>query len=278
MSDNCKTCDGKISGRHNIRCAICSGVSHLNCIKPSIPPEMLKFPGFMYKCSSCSDGRPGDKTSDNYLPKLMDTLSTLNSKIDNLQADVNVVKNQQKSVTESLTFYGNKIDDFSKQITDFETKLKIIPKLESNLTSVSSSLNTLQVEMNQIQQQARLNNLEINGIPETSNENLITSVNQILNVLGLTSSTYNTCFRVPHFDSKNKNPRSVIVKMHSQADKDNVIAAVKKRKGVKLNEIGFSNTNPIFLNDHLTPTNKLLYKKNSRILQKFGSCMLDQRL
>ncbi|KAJ8971028.1 hypothetical protein NQ317_001904 [Molorchus minor] len=160
----------------------------------------------------------------------MDTLSTLNSKIDNLQADVNVVKNQQKSVTESLTFYGNKIDDFSKQNTDFETKLKIIPKLESNLTSVSSSLNTLQVEMNQIQQQARLNNLEINGIPETSNENLITS-----------------------------------------ADKDNVIAAVKKRKGVKLNEIGFSNTNPIFLNDHLTPTNKLLYKKTREFCKSSGA-------
>lgn len=277
MSENCIVCESKASGRSSIRCGLCSGVSHLICIKPPIPSELLKFPGFLYKCTSCSDDtnhiKFGDKpsTSDSCMSKLMETLNNLNSKIDHLQTDLNVVKNQQKSLTESLEFYGNKIDDFTKKIMDFETKMKIIPKLESNVISATFNLNNLQDEVDQIQQQARMKNLEINGIPESSNENLSATVNHIFSILEIANTSYDFCFRVPHIDSKNRNPRSVIVKMVNKYHKDNVLAAIKKRKGIKLNEIGFAGQNSIYLNDHLTPKNKLLYKNTREFCKSSGA-------
>ncbi|XP_023310349.1 uncharacterized protein LOC111691963 [Anoplophora glabripennis] len=191
--------------------------------------------------------------------------------MDKMQANLDVVMNQQKSVTESVEFYGNKIDEFTKKMVDFEKQLRVIPKLESTVATTSSDLNNLQIEVDHIQQQARLSNLEINGIPENHNEKLPSIINNIFNILEEPDVGFDSCFRVPHIDSKNRNSRSIIVRMNSRAQKDNVLASIRKRRGLRVNEIGFAGDSPIFINDHLTSKNKQLYRKTRLYAKSSGA-------
>ncbi|KAJ8946190.1 hypothetical protein NQ318_001702 [Aromia moschata] len=60
----------------------------------------------------------------------------------------------------------------------------------------------------------------------------------------------------------NNNPKSIIVKLNSRSYKDEILAAIRRQKGITVDKIGFNTANSkIYINDHLTLHNQLLFKK-----------------
>lgn len=56
-------------------------------------------------------------------------------------------------------------------------------------------------------------------------------------------------------------PRNVVVKLERRQQKDDIIAAIRKRKGITAKDINMHGNHNIFINEHLSPKNKLLHKK-----------------
>ncbi|KAJ8974439.1 hypothetical protein NQ317_014485 [Molorchus minor] len=217
-------------------------------------PDINNFPGLSWKCTICIKNE--GETQIN--------LGLMLRKLNDIQADISLVKKKQDDMVNSLEFFGGKIDDFAKKIDEFETKIKPIPSMQAKINDHSKDIITLHSEVNNLQQQMRMNNLEINGIPETSNENVSTLIYNLFNVLGIKEKNIiESCHRVPHINSENKSPKSIIVKLIiTRALKEAVLAAVRREKGITADKIGFNiNNNKIYINDHLTPLNQLLFKK-----------------
>lgn len=231
----------------------CKKCFHLNCLQTPDIPDVNKFLGLSWKCTICIKKPPVGN---------MD-LGPLLAKLNDIQADIAQVKSKQEDMVRSIEFYGNKIDDFSIKINEFENKLKIVPTLQVNIQANATDISNLKSQVDNLQQQLRLNNLEINGIPEASNENILDIVNRLFVALDINGDNIiDTCHRVPHMKSDNKTPKSIIVKLTRRSYKDAIIAAIRKQKGVSADKIGFNDVNrKIYINDHLTPSNQLLYKK-----------------
>lgn len=266
--DTCEACKSKLTGRHSVACTVCDNKYHPNCL-PST--SLSTGAAFVCKCCKAKEDRLR-QTMPNTDLDIGKLLTSLNAKIDNLHSDIKDVKSRQDSFQKCLDFVSAKIDDFNKKISDMETQVKSIPRLESNLGKVSTSVDCLREEVDQMQQQARLVNIEVNGIPEISGENLKNTVNKILAALSIPQDSYDSCQRVSHMNATNKRPRSIIIKMRNQSMKQDVIAACRRMKGLKLNDIGISGVNEhIFINDHLTPKNKMLFKKAKDHCKPLGS-------
>ncbi|XP_060536648.1 uncharacterized protein LOC132708341 [Cylas formicarius] len=168
MTLNCEICEMRL-GRSDVtvECFVCKQQYHNTCLESPYPTEVLKLQGFSHRCNQCLSG---DNTeSDNTIKKL---LVEMNNKIDVMQSNIGDLRSTQTNLQVSIEFLGGKIDDFNKKMIEMENSVKEIPKIESKVTDLNKQVCELKSSMNILQQQARMNNLEINNIPEKCGNDL----------------------------------------------------------------------------------------------------------
>lgn len=174
MPERCFSCNANVSRQTpSVQCPDCKKCFHLSCLKLPSLPDFSKFPELTWKCGDCSDKPLSSITNDVIIQKL-----------DAVLADIQGIKNQQAVLTESINFYGNKIDDFQKELNTFKESVKTINTLEVDVSSLKAENKSLKLEIEALQQYSRLNNVEITGVPEKLNENVISIVKAIGDVLG----------------------------------------------------------------------------------------------
>lgn len=171
-------------------------------------------------------------------------------------------KIELSSLKESLQFHSKEQDVLKSSVVTFDAKVKSMDSLEQELSKVKCQLNDLQMERNLQNQRERLNNLEITGIPEKRNENVkqyLVSIARLLAVQ-MPDDEIVHIHRVPTRVSSR--PKNIIVKFKSLIMKDSFISAMRKRRSLSTGDIGVSGDPfPIYVNEHLTPFYKDLYKK-----------------
>lgn len=161
-------------------------------------------------------------------------------------------------------------------------KNEIINNLVTKNENLSSLVQNLQERLCQVEQNARVTNIEISGIPEKKFENLVKTVEQLGNIVEnpIIESEILHVTRVAKLNKDNSRPRSVIVKLSSQRRRDELLAAVskfnKKNKDDKLNtaHLGIGGRRePVFVSEHLTLSNKQLHaaarKRSKEVGWKF---------
>ncbi|XP_039764477.1 uncharacterized protein LOC120636965 [Pararge aegeria] len=119
-----------------------------------------------------------------------------------------------------------------------------------------------------MEQHSRMNNLEIQCLPEHRAENLPNIITQIGKVTGtcISDADIHKCTRIAKISRENPRPRSVFVKFSSPRIRDTFLAGVmkfnKRIKDEKLNtsHIGIGGENkPIYVVEHLTPELKKIH-------------------
>lgn len=124
-----------------------------------------------------------------------------------------------------------------------------------------------------MEQNSRMCNIEICNLPDKRNENLITIIESIGNVLKYPVSQNDiiSIHRVPHAQQHDTKPKNIIVKFRSRILRDNLLSAYRKAKRLKSDQLGFSGAAVnIYLNEHLTLKNKALFRKCREITVKRG--------
>ncbi|GLV34058.1 hypothetical protein CBL_05078 [Carabus blaptoides fortunei] len=79
----------------------------------------------------------------------------------------------------SIQFCSNKIDDFEKKMNGYSEKIKLIEP-------TTEKCDTIQIKVEDIEKRSRANNIELVGMPEKQNENLlqlVTTVKQVVSEL-----------------------------------------------------------------------------------------------
>lgn len=188
-------------------------------------------------------------------------------------------------LTDNVTNIGSQITDIKHDLSSFKTEVTQaqsaanarIKSLEEALVSTESSLKTVIQDLHMNDQRSRMNNLEISGVPMSKGENLHTMAFNMAAKVGikLEVSDINYIHRVRRYPSRNQEgdsddkesgdgnrlPPNIIIRFLRRQMKNDFLAAVRARRGLTTADLGFDGASrPVFVNDHLTPQNKMLYR------------------
>lgn len=194
-----------------------------------------------------------------FLAQVGETISkSINRELSSLKEEIESVKN-------SMDFINEK---FEVAVRDHKTLTKNVEDIKTQNSALQNTVNLLTNKINVLEQNARMNNVEVQCVAENKNENLNTIIMQIAKTVGccLTEENVLTCTRVAKNEKSNPRPRAIIAQLSSPRLRDNLLAAAitfnKQNKTNKLNSghIGMAGERkPIYIMEHLSPANKSLH-------------------
>ncbi|KAI5635097.1 hypothetical protein NE865_12215 [Phthorimaea operculella] len=197
-------------------------------------------------------------------------LAQLESAIKTIGSSVAVIESRQSKVESEVQTISGQLRSHNDQLTKLSEHSKEVTQLKSTITQ-------LQAELTTKDQRDRLNNIEISGVPFSRGENLNTILHTLCVKVGcaLSSPDIDFIHRVrkhpgPAAASEGSSQSAVfpniIIKFTQRRRRDEFLAACKSRCGLSTSDLGFDGpSKPIFVNEHLSPTNKALYRKTREV-------------
>lgn len=275
----CDLCTASISSKSpGLKCCgSCNKFYHGKCVNLS-KQDVSRFlqPDAYWYCTTCrikaGPKRQSIIACDDDSESSDSPIFTL-SILKDIQANIKSLNNKYEAVLESVNFCSNQITTFELTIKKLNDKIAAIEKLSKENVELKLEINNLNVRVETLEQQSRLNNVEIQGVPEKSNENLYTIIEKIGEHIQcpMSTSIIDTVYRVSRHPSSEK-PKSIIVKFLSKQKRDEILAAAKAKR------LTSSNNSPgliiegishgLFVNEHLTNKNKLILIKAKEMAKK----------
>ena len=166
-----------------------------------------------------------------------------------LKMELGKVQKANKEMEESAKFLSDTFEDCKNMVSEIYSLLKDFKSFEK-----------IPQEVDQIKQYQRINNLEIHGIPETKNEQLPELAIKLAK---------DVVHRLP--SSKVEMPKPILIKFCQRWKKNEMLSAKKKLNSVDSTSLvpGTARRN-IYINEHLTPMNRLLHKKTRDLRDKIN--------
>lgn len=199
------------------------------------------------------------KEMSTLLTKLNLSMSTL------LNTQLKSIKDELQEVKESMTFMNNQYEEITKEI---KASKKCIKELQAKSEDLEPRIDDINYRLNQVEQTARSNNIEIQCLPERKNENLVEIISQLGKKIDYNIPQENIahCSRTAKINRDGSRPRAIVVRFNSPRTRDHILAAVinfnKANPRDKLNSSHFGFTGmktPVFVSEHLSPSNKALH-------------------
>ncbi|XP_061715506.1 uncharacterized protein LOC133523792 [Cydia pomonella] len=205
------------------------------------------------------------------LAKISNTLSQIQLDIQKVNQDntainqtLDEVKNRLTQVEDSLQFTGSRQSSYEERLSTVESSMSLSQ-------GQADRIQTLERTIDKMEQQSRMNNIEICNMPEKRGENLISIISDIGTAIKFTftPSDIVSIHRVPHADPSCIRPKNIIVRFTSVILRDNILAAFRLAKGLNTSQINITGSlQKIYLNEHLTLKNKLLLRQTREAAAK----------
>ncbi|XP_049872258.1 uncharacterized protein LOC126371096 [Pectinophora gossypiella] len=167
------------------------------------------------------------------------------------------IKSEILEVKSSVTAVSNKLQNL-------DARLQVVERAQDDALKLEQRISQLESDLNEKNQWARLNNVEIKGVPMKDRENLFNVVTAIGSKImyPITKQSINFVTRVP---SKDNHSKPIILSFINRYVKEDFIAAARSTKKLYPTDIGLEGTNQIFVNDHLTVQNKILFTEAKKL-------------
>lgn len=202
-----------------------------------------------------------------------------------LSSQLTGISEKFTSFQESLTFINKQYDDLKKEFSELKklfgstsSEVKALKgentKLREDLSACVARVIELEQENRKQQQWVRLQNVELVGVPEHKDEELIDIVVKVLNHAGsvIQPSDLEFAHRVqPRRAASASKSRPIIVRLRQRAVKDRVVAAARRHRSMTAKEVGFiGGESRIYINEHLTRENKMLLSSCRQKAKEIG--------
>lgn len=269
MSDTCGQCNKLLDDpKSEIKCTgVCNKCYHAECCGLKVSDITKIASKNTWRCTSCKMTlRSGSATGgleENIMKMFQDLKTDIFKRMD---SDLG-------GFQQSLNYMSKSFDEFNKVLAEVreenKQQHKLINELKEENKLLQSKIAYLSEEVNDLQQYTRSTNVEISGIPETSNEDINTLVGSVATALGLTPQPGDVLIahRVP--TKSTTRPKPIIVQLRSKVVRGNWITAFKSRRNATCHDI-----NPnlpkekFYVNEHLTASNKALLFEAKRFARE----------
>lgn len=185
--------------------------------------------------------------------------------------EIKTLRDEISSLNDSVSFFSSKFEELNVRVEKCESIVTDLMKNTAEVSQIKASVSNLQFESNNREQWARRSNMEIYGIPESNNENLMELFRKIVNLTTLQlnpASDIDFITRVAAKNTEIRRPKPIIVRFIARWKKDEFLTNLKKLK-LKCNDIGFvGNNNAIYFNEHLTSENKALLQSAKKLARE----------
>ncbi|KAL0833098.1 hypothetical protein ABMA28_001208 [Loxostege sticticalis] len=211
-------------------------------------------------------------------------LENIDKKFEDLKTDIHIIREEYSdirklihtldskhiemqteicSMQKSIQFCSDQQDDVNKQVESISKEIKEIESVKGQLDELRKQNRQLRHELNMNDQRDRLLNLEIVGVPELRDENLLDIMSQLSKKVGVDIAATDV-IQINRVSPKTKQqgrPRIIIVKMKTRLLKDNILSCARKLR-LTTKDLDFrGEPKPVYINEHLTVSNKMLLKK-----------------
>jgi len=187
-------------------------------------------------------------------------LSPLHDEISSLKVQLNEVKS---FLEEANTKYEEVISKYEQFEIDKKNLLTENATLKKSIHEMDQQIKQLQIESNDVRQYTRRDCLELQGIPYNKDEDtdaIVKNVGDLMEVY-LGDNDISISHRLPtgkgYKGTRNAPP--LIVKFTRRSTKEKFYKARTKLKDCTTQDIQYSDTNKIFINECLTEQNKKLF-------------------
>ncbi|XP_052757070.1 uncharacterized protein LOC128202085 [Galleria mellonella] len=186
-----------------------------------------------------------------------------------LSAELQPLKEKLTDLDTSLTFISSQYDEMTKLLMANKNELKCLSEenksLREDLKTCASRIKQLETENMRQQQWSRLNNIEITGVPECKTTTDLEVVMKVAERIGAPVKAADVEFahRIqPYRTGSAQHSRAIVARFKQRSTKDAVIAAARKIRYITAEAIGIGSINDkIYVNEHLTRTNKALLRE-----------------
>lgn len=158
------------------------------------------------------------------------------------------------------------IDSQANEINKCNDKIESLESLNKQLKEENMQIKS---RLNDLEQYSRVNCLEITGIPEIRNENIVTTIQSVGTAIKfkLIPEMIDACHRLRKNPNDPTQPPKIIIKFVRRSDKDAFLQCKKVKRNISTSDLDptllgkLVTHNPIYINEALSQNNKqLLYK------------------
>lgn len=260
----CSICNDEISTGEHIKCKLCNEYLHFVCagFRESVFKKTSEISKKAWVCSSC-------KLKDKYSPKLLAQNVVKNNDVKN---NVSTFSNDTiEALVKSVEFMSEQFDIFKNQVKEIFSSLKQIQSenklIKDQNIKLSEEVLQLNKRINSLEQRSIENNVELVGVPESSDESCVDIVKKIASYLNVEIVVHNA-YRV--FSGKNKNPRKIVASINSKESRHQLLTQSKKMK-FKANQLHQDwENNYIYINEQMTQVNRNLFYKAKNVAREVG--------
>lgn len=256
-------CDQSVEPGDHVLCPVCNKDFHYHCsgIRKAKWENLSKEEKQKQTCGNCKrPGTPGvpSNIEDLLLALKRDLVMEINAsknetneKFRELQDSMNFINQQFEDNKKSVLKMGKDVSDAQREINDLK---------EENL-QLKAQLAAVAVDVTELQQRSRVQNIEISGFPETPNENILTILGDVARHIGVEfdENQVNVAHRTP---SATNNVKPIIVNFYSRELKREWVQHARKKRSIKSTDIrrGLPESR-IYISEHMCPANKTLMGK-----------------
>ena len=184
---------------------------------------------------------------------------------DILRSELKSMTNEIAELQKTIAFFNEEFEDMRSAHLEQGKEMERLSKENEALKSSNTDLTT---KIRVLDQQSRAANLEIQCVPEYKDENLVSTVLQLSNIIDhpVNEDDIQHCARTAKADPDNPRPRTILVRLRSPRQRDGFLASAaafnKANTASKLNtgHLGIGgDKRPIFVTENLSPENKKLH-------------------
>ncbi|XP_026747600.1 uncharacterized protein LOC113508714 [Trichoplusia ni] len=277
-SHNCGSCGEILTD--GVRCTVCSQDLHFHCA--GITEAGFRKLGdrkLSWRCGKCKQSGMNSTLApsspriepDSLVLKEIKALAEKLEPLESLRDEVVRLRKEFAELKSAVDDNTKEMKAFNTRISLVESRLVQVEKSQSQIDQIKIRLDQMEQEMNSSEQWARMNNVEIKGVPQTARENLFDILAKIGSKIEypVTKSQINFITRVPTREKDRTKP--IVVCFCNRYVKEDFIAAarlVSKSNPITASLIGFSENHRIYVNDHLTVHNKVFWRRLRKRLVK----------
>ncbi|CAB3251213.1 unnamed protein product [Arctia plantaginis] len=220
-----------------------------------------------------------DDALKSHLSELIDEFSAKMRAI--LDIELRQVKDELQDVKQAMQFVNEQFEDIERE---HKTSQICIKNLQEQNTFMLSNITDLKSRINQLEQGTRSRNIEIQCLPEKKSENLVSIVKELGKTISCEIKDENIMriTRTAKINPENSRPRSIIVELNSSNKRDQfLVASINYNRANPTNRLNSSHAGcsgaklPIYITEHLSPSNKSLHAAARRVAKEKGYSNYD---
>ncbi|XP_013144855.1 PREDICTED: uncharacterized protein LOC106108282 [Papilio polytes] len=223
--------------------------------------------------SSSDTSPPGNAVTLQQISSLLDVkFESMKSTL--MDSFTSLIKKQIEDLKDDFT---RTTDFLALQQTDFNVKLEAsnntIQELQKQKNNLQTELTDAQRRLDALEKSSRSLNVEIQLVPDNRNENILSTVKQIISVIQAPVDEANIrCVRrVAKLNPQSTRPRNILVTLSTERQRDTFISAFKRynknNRSDPLNTTNLGipgNKQAIYIMEHLPPYLKSLHAETRK--------------